>query len=108
MEQALEGKEFNHPLHMGQHLAYFSIILLYSTAMPSLMLLAPLYLGSHYMIEKWQLLRMCKMPPLYDIELNERAITLFTFSVAMHIVVAIWVFSTPAIFPSRVLVYQSS
>ena len=104
----MEGREFNHALKMGQHLAYISMILLYSSAIPSTMLFFPLYLGAHYWLEKWQMLRMCKVPPLFDVSLNERALYLLTFAVSLHLVVAIWVFTTPAIFPMRVLVYQSS
>lgn len=107
MDKAMEGLEFRYPLRLGTHLAYFNIIMLYSTALPTVFLLLPLYLTINYWFDKTMLLRMCKMPPLYAEALMDYAVYLLTFAIMLHLIAAIWILGTPAIFPSRVLVYQS-
>lgn len=83
------------------------MVLLYSTAIPSVMIFGFLFVVSHYWLDKYYMLRTCKLPAVFACTLNDRAINLFAFAVVLHILSAMWICSTPALFPTRVLVYQS-
>jgi len=94
------------PLKLAQHLAFFTVVLIYCTAIPGLLLFVPFYFFLHFWIDKWLLIRHCKLPPKYETSLNDRANNIVGFALMMHIFSSIWVFTTPEIFPSAVKVYD--
>lgn len=96
------------PLKLGQHLAYTTSILVFSAAIPDLLLLLPIYFALHFWIDKWLILRLCRVPPRFDISLNDRANNILGFAILVHIVCTVWIFTTPAIFPDKVLVHEAS
>jgi hypothetical protein len=107
MDNALEGLDFPYPLQLGTHLAYFTIIMIYSTALPTLFLLWPLYMTINYWYDKTMLLRLCKIPPRYSEDLMDYATYCVVFAIVVHLFMAIWILGTPAIFPMRVLAYEA-
>ena len=80
---------------------------MYSAAIPSLLGLLPLYFFAHYWLDKWLILRVCRMPPRFHISLNDRANNIFGFAIFMHILADVWFFGTPSIFPREVLTYDA-
>jgi cytochrome b subunit of formate dehydrogenase len=44
-------------------------------------------------------LRLCKVPPRFEIGLNNRAMNILGLGIMVHIAMNIWVFSNPEIFP---------
>ena len=51
------------------------------------------------------MLRIYKVPPRYEISLNNRAVNILGFGLLCHAAMNIWVFTNPEIFPSEVLSY---
>lgn len=86
-------------------MAFVSTILVFSGAIPDLLLLLPLYFFCHFWLDKYLILRVCKVPPRFDISLNDRANNILGLAILSHIGASMWIFTTPAIFPSRILVY---
>jgi len=107
LDELHEGAEFEQPLKLAQHLAYVSSILVFCAAIPDLLLLVPVYFLLHFWLDKWLILRVCRVPPRFDISLNDRANNILGFAILLRIISSIWIFTTPAIFPSRVLVYEA-
>ena len=92
----------------ASHMAFFTTVLVYSTAIPDLMGILPFYFIFHFWLDKWQILNFCKVPPRYSLELSTRANNLMIFAIFVHLMAAMWTLSTPEIFPSRILVYEAS
>ena len=105
MNKAMAGKEFSYPIKMAETLAFLTVVLVYSTAIPFVVLYGFLFLVCHYWLDKFYMLRVCKLPPRFACSLNDRASNLFAFAVVLHVFSAMWICSTPALFPTRVLVY---
>ena len=47
-------------------------------------------------------LRMYKVPPRYEIALNDRAMNILAIGILCHIAMNTWIFTNPEIFPSEV------
>ena len=92
---------------MASHLAFISTILLYSPAIPDLLLALPFYFFWHYWLDKWQILRICKLPPQLSKAFIDRALNIVGVAVIIHIIAAMWFFSVPEIFPVRIMVYEA-
>ena len=84
-----------------------STILLYSPAIPDLLLALPFYFFWHYWLDKWQILRICKLPPQLSKAFINRALNIVGVAVLIHIIAAMWFFSVPEIFPVRIMVYEA-
>jgi len=91
---------------MAQHLAFFTVVMIYCTAIPAFLLYLPVYFLIHFWIDKWLLIKHCKIPPKYETSLNDRANNIIAFSLMLHIFCSMWIFTTPEIFPSEVKVYD--
>ena len=50
---------------------------------------------------------MYKVPPRYEIQLNDRAMNLLAIGILFHIAMNIWIFTNPEIFPSEVKTLES-
>jgi len=61
----------------------------------------------HYWLDKWEILRVCQVPPRFQISLNDRANNILGIAILLHIASCIWMFTTPSIFPQRILVFES-
>ena len=92
---------------MAAHLAYLTCVLFFSTAIPDLIILNAIYFFLHFWMDKMLATRTCKLPPKYDISLNDRANNILGFSILMHIFASIWIFSTLELFPNSISVYDS-
>ena len=99
LDMVYEGKDFNIPMKLAQHLAYTSCVLVYSCAIPDSIVALPFYFVTHYWLDKWMILRVGKVPPRFSILLNDRANSIFGFIVILHILSSMWFFSVPEIFP---------
>jgi hypothetical protein len=97
-----EGKDFNIPMKLAQHLAFTSCVLVYSCAIPDSIVALPFYYVTHYWLDKWMILRVGRVPPRFSILLNDRANNIFGFIIILHIVSSMWFFSVPEIFPQEV------
>lgn len=106
-DELYAGKEFPHHLKLGQHLAYTSCVLVFSAALPSLLGLLPLYFFFHYWVDKWLILRVCRMPPRFDVSINDRASNILGFAAILHIICSVLAFATPAIFPAQIYAYDA-
>lgn len=106
MDQVYEGMTFEMPVYLGDHLAFLVRILIFSTAIPDLVFLLPIYFFAHFWIEKWSMLKICKLPPKYDPSLLNTATNIIGVTIFIHILASILVFTTQEIFPDQVLVYN--
>jgi hypothetical protein len=50
-------------------------------------------------------LRMYKVPPRYEIALNDRALNILAVGVMCHAAMNIWYFTNPEIFPSQIYTF---
>lgn len=73
MDRELEGKDFKLPIKLGQHLAITFTIFSFSIAIPDLVGFLPIYFFLFYWLDKWEVFRVCRVPPRYDPSLNDRA-----------------------------------
>ena len=74
--------------------------------------LLPIYFFIHYWIDKYLskfrarviniVLRMYKVPPRYEITLNERAMNILAVGILCHIAMNTWIFTNPEIFPDEI------
>lgn len=103
-DQTFEGRDFRLPSRLGSQLAFVMSVLLWSTALPDLLFLIPIYFTLTFWTSKWQILRICKLPPRYDMVLIETATSLLGLSVLLHIFVSVLTFTAAELFPSQVLV----
>lgn len=92
---------------MGHYLSFISCLIFYSISIPDLIAFLPPYLFFNYWVDKLLILRDCKLPPRYDTSLNHMAINILVFAVILRVTAAVWIFSAPEIFPSRIEVYTS-
>lgn len=99
VDEMYKGRDFDHQFKYASHLAYVTTVLIYSSAIPDLLLSLPLYFILHYWLDKWEILRVCKVPPRYAVSLNDRASNILGFAIGVHLAVNLWVFSVPEIFP---------
>jgi hypothetical protein len=50
---------------------------------------------------------MYKVPPRYEIALNDRALNILAIGVMCHAAMNIWIFTNPEIFPSEIETYTN-
>lgn len=108
VDRLYEGLPFDHHLKLAQHLAYVTTVLIYSSAIPDLLLALPIYFLLHYWLDKWEILRICKVPPKFNVSLNGRANNILGIAICLKLIVNLWVFSIPEIFPQRVRVFEAN
>mmetsp|Transcript_21721 Transcript_21721/g.73838 ORF Transcript_21721/g.73838 Transcript_21721/m.73838 type:complete len:997 (-) Transcript_21721:1171-4161(-) len=93
MDTAYQGIDFNLPLRYGEVLNLIFTAMLFSGPMPVMYFFAALGLTLHYLVGKWELLRVCQKPPMYSADIAIKASGTVPFAIVGHLVVSIWAFS---------------
>ena len=79
------------------------VTLFYSSGLPLVLLLGTASLFLQFWVEKYLLLRYNRKPPVYDVTLNYVVISLLPVAVILHLLIGIWMYGAPEIFPRKVI-----
>ncbi|CAD8057214.1 unnamed protein product [Paramecium sonneborni] len=94
------GPEFNLDLYYANLLNTIFVTLFYCSLIPLMLPLGFLALLMHFLVQKYLLLKYYRKPPSYDEAIHDSVFTLLPYSIIMHILIAIWSYGHPYIFPS--------
>ncbi|CAD8150635.1 unnamed protein product [Paramecium pentaurelia] len=94
------GPEFDLDLYYANLLNTIFVTLFYCSLIPLMLPLGFLALLIHFLVQKFLLLKFYRKPPSYDEALHDSVFTLLPYSIIMHILIAIWAYGHPYIFPS--------
>ncbi|CAD8138517.1 unnamed protein product [Paramecium octaurelia] len=94
------GPEFNLDLYYANLLNTIFVTLFYSSLIPLMLPLGFFALAMHFLVQKFLLLKYYRKPPSYDEALHDSVFTLLPYSIIMHILIAIWAYGHPYLFPS--------
>ena len=72
---------------------------LYGSGLPLLYVSALGFLILTYVIEKYQLLAICRIPPKTDDSAAELTRHILKVALIWHIIFAIWIYGSPILFP---------
>lgn len=85
-------------IRYAQILTVMFVCLLFSVGIPILYLSTCIQLILTYFIDKYMLLRICRLPPRIDGIVNKIFLNTLPFMVFVHLGVAIWVLGSESIF----------
>jgi hypothetical protein len=92
--------KFNVPKSLSQILTLVSACFMFGSGIPLLYPICFVALLLQYWCNKVLLLKIHKKPPAYSAELNRYSIVPFPAILVLHSVIAIYVYSSPSIFPT--------
>ena len=98
MNKMLEGPDFELAERYGEVMNLIFVVFLYSTAMPLVYALLALSLGLQYLMEKYELLKLCKKPPAYTADLALMTANTLPYALLGHFLLGIWALSS---FPDK-------
>ena len=98
MNKMLEGPDFELAERYGEVMNLIFVAFLYSTAMPLVYALLALSLGLQYLMEKYELLKLCKKPPAYTADLALMTANTLPYALLGHFLLGIWALSS---FPDK-------
>merc|ERR1712070_398894 len=79
-------------------LVIFFICVIFSPGLPFLWIAAAACFWFTYTVERWAFLRMYRLPPKYGSALAETASEMLPYGILIHFFMAVWTFSSPALF----------
>lgn len=90
LNEAYEGAEFVLSTRYGEILNIIFVTLTFSAGLPILVPLAALSFAQHYLIDKFEFLRVSKLPPRYSTALAQGAAELMVYACIGHLLFALW------------------
>lgn len=94
---------------------YYAIVLnttfvtmFYASGMPILLWFGFISLTVQYKVIKYLLLRYNRRPPSYDHRLNKKIIKLLPLALIFHLMIGLYMYSSPLIFPKSTDAIKSS
>ena len=98
-----EGEEFTLAERYAVIANTFCVAFLYSGGMPILLFIGSITFAVNYLCDKFTLLRVCKTPPKYNIDIAQFTLTLIRPAIYLHLVISCWVLGSPTVFNSKPL-----
>ena len=93
----LIGPKFDVPRRIARTYAFLSVVLLFSACMPLIYLMGVIYALGHYGIQKWSMLRVCRTPPTYDVQLVASTLVWLKLMVFLHLGIGFWAYGAPMV-----------
>lgn len=90
LNEAYEGAEFVLSVRYGEILNIIFVTMTFSAGLPVLVPLAALSFLQHYMTDKFDFLRVSKLPPSYNTTLAQGAAEVVAYAAIGHLLFAVW------------------
>ena len=90
LNEAYEGAEFVLSVRYGEILNIIFVTMTFSAGLPVLVPLAAFSFFQHYMTDKFDFLRVSKLPPSYSTTLAEGAAEVVAYAAIGHLLFAVW------------------
>ncbi len=100
MNKLIVGPEFNLTYYYSLILNTIYTCLAFSSGIPILLWIGTLTLFLQYWSFKFELLRYSKKPKNLDEKLNKKIVLAILFAVCVHLIIGIYMYGSPEIFPS--------
>lgn len=91
---------FELAMQHAQQLCVIFVAVMFSAGMPLLLAFLPVCLTLYYWVDKYVLLRTCRVPPRYSYDLARWTARLLPCALWLHSIFAIWVYGHPEVAPS--------
>mmetsp|Transcript_160945 Transcript_160945/g.516589 ORF Transcript_160945/g.516589 Transcript_160945/m.516589 type:complete len:1006 (-) Transcript_160945:309-3326(-) len=91
---------FELAMQHAQQLCVIFVAVMFSAGMPLLLAFLPVCLTLYYWVDKYVLLRTCRVPPRYSYDLARWTARLLPCALWLHSILAIWVYGHPEVAPS--------
>mmetsp|Transcript_19394 Transcript_19394/g.41654 ORF Transcript_19394/g.41654 Transcript_19394/m.41654 type:complete len:1063 (+) Transcript_19394:126-3314(+) len=98
-----ENPDFDIAAKFAQLLTTVFVTMTYSAGLPLLNVFAAMYMFFTFWCDKLELLWGSKRPPAISFSMASDAVQYMLYSIALHLVFAIWMFGQPCTFPSSPL-----
>lgn len=99
MNNLIIGPTFNVTGFYAAVMNTIFVTLFYCSGIPLLLYFGAISLTLQYWVYKYYILRYNKRPPSYDNKLNKQLISILPLSVIFHLMIGIYMYGTPTIFP---------
>ncbi|GIL60748.1 hypothetical protein Vafri_15275 [Volvox africanus] len=93
LEEAYTGHEFTLALKYGQHLYVIYVVMMYSSGVPLMYILAAVHFSTCYWSEKYELLRLCRRPLNFSRDLAVYFSSSVPFAALWHLAFSVWFYS---------------
>ena len=93
------GPDFRLSIRYAQILAMMFLVLMYSSGLPIMYPIMFISLLVTYTMDKFMFLKICRRPPAYTTRFGEWSIYMLENAVLLHVIVAVWTFTSPRLFP---------
>ncbi|GIM14317.1 hypothetical protein Vretimale_17200 [Volvox reticuliferus] len=93
LEEAFSGHEFELALKYGQHLYFIYVVMMYSSGVPLMYILAAVHFTTCYWAEKYELLRLCRRPLSFSRDLACYFSSSVPFAALWHLAFGVWFYS---------------
>ena len=100
------GPEFELSSRYANVLSILFVCYMYSTGMPLLLIIAALFFGLTYFIDKFLFINLYRTPPKYTTDINKLSTTLIKYALLVHVVMALWTMCDSDIFKSNSVGYS--
>lgn len=97
MDKLYEGEKFTLAERYAVLLNTCWVAFFYSSGMPVLLLIAAFTFLMTYYCDKFTLLKRCKLPPKYNIDIAQFTLSLLKPVIYVHLAVSIWVYGSETI-----------
>lgn len=98
-----EGPEFNMAINVPNTLVVLYTCMMYSSGMPTLILVAMFSFLISFWVDKFMLLRMYKKPPQYDAALTKRVVGLLPTALFLKMCFGVWFFGNSQVMRSSLI-----
>ena len=99
MNNLIVGPDFELTGYYAQALKTIFVTLFYSSGIPMMLVFGSISLFLQYLCNKYILLRFSRKPPTFDQNLHEKTMKVLPMAVLLHLLVAIYIYGYPLIFP---------
>ena len=93
LNSVVMGPPFDLPARLGVHLSVFAVVLAFSGIVPVLCLAGIAYFAVVYMVDKASILRVCRMPPVYSVNVILVAPSVMQVAAFGRLLISAWALS---------------
>lgn len=68
-------------------------VMTYGIGMPLMYPIGMMFMISVYWVDKYLFLRFYRKPPMYDVVMNQTCVSIFNYSIVIHGMISLYVFS---------------
>ena len=103
LDALVVGSEFDVAENYAHTLTYIFVCMFYAGGLPILIVVLTGYLFCRFWIDKYMVLRHCKVPTYMSEYLHETVIKILPYSLSFHLIFSLWQYSAPDVFPNEII-----